>query len=216
MDANRRLSVVLADELGMVRDGLSAICEATLRYRVVAHCADGAEALRAVTAQTPDFAVLDLGLPKMYTLEVVRRLTAERVRTRFVVTASRGDRKTALEALRAGAGAFVLKSGPARHLLDAFEQVLAGGAYVSPVLESFLPGSPESTGDPLDALSAREHQVFTLLVDGARARDIAERLDLSPKTVDTYRASLMRKLDIHDLAGLVKFAIERRQTVGRG
>jgi DNA-binding NarL/FixJ family response regulator len=100
-------------------------------------------------------------------------------------------------------------------LLEAFEQVLDGGIYVSPQLELnkiFGPGQKNSADDPLEMLSAREYQVFTLLVDGIRAKEIAARLELSPKTVDTYRASLMRKLDIHDVAGLVKFAIHRDLT----
>jgi DNA-binding NarL/FixJ family response regulator len=95
-------------------------------------------------------------------------------------------------------------------LLEAFEQILDGAIYVSPQLELakiFSGGNKASPDDPLQALSAREYQVFTLLVDGIRAKEIAARLELSPKTVDTYRASLMRKLDIHDVAGLVKFAI---------
>jgi DNA-binding NarL/FixJ family response regulator len=114
--------------------------------------------------------------------------------------------------------AFLLKTAPASQLLEAFEQILDGGIYVSPQLELnkiFSAGNKASPDDPLQALSAREYQVFTLLVDGVRAKEIAARLELSPKTVDTYRASLMRKLDIHDVAGLVKFAIQRDLTSSR-
>ena len=95
------------------------------------------------------------------------------------------------------------------------EQILDGGIYVSPQLELnkiFGPGQKSAPDDPLEMLSAREYQVFTLLVEGIRAKEIAARLELSPKTVDTYRASLMRKLDIHDVAGLVKFAIQKDLT----
>ena len=114
--------------------------------------------------------------------------------------------------------AFLLKSGPANQLLEAFEQILDGGIYISPELELnkiFVSGSKASSDDPLQALSAREYQVFSLLCDGVRAKEIAARLSLSPKTVDTYRASLMRKLDIHDVAGLVKFAIQKDLTSSR-
>ena len=123
-----------------------------------------------------------------------------------------------VEALRCGVNAFLLKSGPAHQLLEAFEQILEGGIYISPELELnkiFISGSKASSDDPLQALSAREYQVFSLLCDGVRAKEIAARLSLSPKTVDTYRASLMRKLDIHDVAGLVKFAIQRDLTSSR-
>jgi DNA-binding NarL/FixJ family response regulator len=120
-----------------------------------------------------------------------------------------------VEALRAGVNAFVLKSAPLSQLMDAFEQILDGGIYVSPQLELnkiFNATGKTPPEDPLETLSAREYQVFTLLVEGIRAKEIAARLELSPKTVDTYRASLMRKLDIHDVAGLVKFAIQRDLT----
>ena len=107
----------------------------------------------------------------------------------------------------------MLKTGTSTQLLEAFEQILTGGIYVSPELhldKIFAAASRRAeTEDPLESLSSREYQVFSLLIDGIRAKEIAARLDLSPKTVDTYRASLMRKLDIHDVAGLVKFAIQR-------
>ena len=117
--------------------------------------------------------------------------------------------------MRCGVNGFLLKSAPWNQLVEAFDQVLDGGVYVSPELELnriFSPSGKPEPDDPLETLSMREHQVFSLLVEGIRAKEIAARLDLSPKTVDTYRASLMRKLDIHDVAGLVKFAIQRDLT----
>jgi DNA-binding NarL/FixJ family response regulator len=168
-----------------------------------------------IESERPDIAVLDLNLPDLFTLEIVRRVKEAQLPTRIVVLSTRRDRKTVVEALRSGVSAFLLKSGPSHQLLEAFEQVLDGGIYVSPGLELdklFSPGAKTSSADPIESLSAREHQVFSLLVEGIRAKEIAARLELSPKTVDTYRASLMRKLDIHDVAGLVKFAIQRDLT----
>ena len=122
-----------------------------------------------------------------------------------------------MEALRAGADAYLLKDGPSRHLLDAVNFVRDGGVYVSPLLRGAgMFARSEKTAatleDPLAVLSPREVEVFTYLVNGLRAKDIADLLDISPKTVDTYRAGLMRKLNVHDLVGLVKFAIERNLT----
>jgi len=120
-----------------------------------------------------------------------------------------------VEALRAGADAYLLKDGPSRHLLDALSFVRDGGVYVSPLLRGvglFTQSERNATGDPMASLSPREMEVFSSLVNGMRAKDIAELLEISPKTVDTYRASLMRKLNVHDLVGLVKFAIERNLT----
>lgn len=205
-------SILLADDLTLVREGLAALCRAQPQYRVVEQCSDGATALRLIEGRRPDIAVLDLNLPDLFSLELVRKLREAQISTRIVVLSTRKDRKTVVEALRAGANAFLLKSGPAHHLLEAFEQILEGGIYVSPSIELdkiFSSGQRAAPDDPLEALSAREYQVFSLLVEGTRAKEIAARLDLSPKTVDTYRASLMRKLDIHDVAGLVRFAIQR-------
>src|ERR1700689_5318783 len=208
-------SILLADELTLVREGLAALCEAQAGFRVIGQCSAGAVALKLIETERPDIAVLDLNLPDLFALEIVRRVKEAGLTTKMVVLSTRRDRKTVVEALRCGVSAFLLKSGPANQLLEAFEQILDGGIYVSPQLELnkiFGPGQKSSMDDPLEMLSAREYQVFTLLVDGIRAKGTAARRELSPKTVDTYRASLMRKLDIHDVAGLVKFAIHRDLT----
>lgn len=208
----KTFSILLADDLTLVREGLAALCEAQPQYKVIGQVAEGAAALRMIETLKPDIAVIDLNLPDLFALEIVRRVKEARLPTRMVVLSTRKDRKTVVEALRAGVNAFLLKSAPANQLLEAFDQILDGGIYVSPSLELekiFSPSTKNDPEDPLEALSAREYQVFTLLIDGVRAKEIAARLELSPKTVDTYRASLMRKLDIHDVAGLVKFAIHR-------
>jgi DNA-binding NarL/FixJ family response regulator len=206
---------LLADDLTLVREGLAALCDAQPHLRVVGQCSQGAEALRLIEANPPDLAVLDLNLTDLFTMEIVRRVRESGSKTKILVLSTRKDRKTVVEALRCGVSGFILKSAPSSQLLEAFEQILDGSIYVSPQLELnkiFTSNSKSQTEDPLDSLSAREHQVFSLLVEGVRAKEIAARLELSPKTVDTYRASLMRKLDIHDVAGLVKFAIHRDLT----
>ena len=208
-------SILLADDLILVREGLAALCRAQSKYQVVAQCSDGAAALQLIESKRPDIAVLDLNLPGLLTLEIVRKLRAAEISTRIMVLSTRKDRKTVVDAFRAGANAFLLKAEPAYHLLEAFEQILDGGIYISPSLgldKIISSGRRSASEDPVEALSAREYQVFSLLVEGSRAKEIAARLDLSCKTVDTYRASLMRKLDIHHVAGLVKFAIARDLT----
>ncbi|MGH9665110.1 MAG: response regulator [Bryobacteraceae bacterium] len=208
-------SILLADDMTLFREALVALCESGARFRVVAQCSDGTTALRLIQELRPDIALLDLNLQDLFALEIVRRVREENSPTRTVVLSTRRDSKMVVEALRAGASGFLLKSGPASQLLEAFAQIREGGVYISPLLEmdQILASSRSKSGcDPLESLSAREHQVFSLLVEGVRAKEIAARLTLSPKTVDTYRASLMRKLDIHDVAGLVKFAIQRNIT----
>ena len=132
----------------------------------------------------------------------------------YVTVMVRGETGAVNAAVRAGADAYLLKDGPSRHLLDALQYVRDGGVYVSPLLRGagFFAKPDKTQDDPMALLSPRELEVFSQLVNGARAKDIAERLEISPKTVDTYRASLMRKLKVHDLVGLVKFAIERNLT----
>jgi DNA-binding NarL/FixJ family response regulator len=203
-------SILLADDLTLVREGLAALCLAEPDLRVVGQCSEGVEALKLIEANRPDLAVLDLNLPDLHTLELVRRVREANLPTRIVVLSTKRDRKTVVEALRCGVNGFLLKSAPWTQLMEALDQVLDGGIYISPEIEWNKILSSSGNGemeDPLESLSAREHQVFSLLIEGLRNKEIASRLELSPKTVDTYRASLMRKLDIRDLAGLVKFAI---------
>lgn len=215
MNGSRTATLLIADQLVLVREGLASLCEASARFQVVAQCSDGEQALALIVKLNPDLAILDCDLGKLYVLEVVRKARQLGSSTKVIVLSGRSDRKSALEALRGGASGFLLKSCLVREMLDALRQVLDGGVYVAPQVgleKIWNTERRKGTADPFDSLSSREHQVFSLLVDGLRAKEIAARLDLSPKTVDTYRASLMRKLDIHDVAGLVKFAITRKLT----
>jgi len=211
-------SILLADDMTLVTEGLAALCRAQPAFRVVGQCSEGVSALKVIETDRPDLAVLDLNLPELHTLGLVRRVRDANLPTRIVVLSTKRDRKTVVEALRCGVNAFLLKSAPWNELVEAFDQVLDGGIYLSPDVElnKLLTSNGSGGGeDPLECLSAREHQVFSLLIEGLRNKEIASRLELSPKTVDTYRASLMRKLDIHDLAGLVKFAIRWDLTTAR-
>lgn len=209
----RPIEVLIADELTLVREGLAALCTSLGGYRVVAQVSSAASALAEIQHLQPAIALLDMGLSDLAATEVIRRVRDKGIRTRCAVVSARKDRKTVLEVLRTGACGFLLKSSTAEQMSEALTQFCQGGIYVSPqieVMSLFCDGNGRGDlEDPLDQLSSREYQVFSLLVEGIRAKEIAARLALSPKTVDTYRSSLMRKLDIHDVAGLVKYAIQR-------
>jgi DNA-binding NarL/FixJ family response regulator len=213
------VKLLLAHETRLVREGIAAICERTLNCQIVGHCSDGPEALETIRANHPDFAFLDWSLPRLFALEIARQVREANLPTKVAVLGARADRRTVQDAVRAGVSAYLLKSGPAEQIREAVDCVRQGGIYISPLLD----GADISTGnkpaseplDPFETLSPREFQVFSMLVDGVRAKEIAARLRLSPKTVDTYRASLMQKLEIYDLAGLVKFAIQRSFTTER-
>ena len=213
MKAPKKASVLLADEQTLFTESLARVCEETQRYRVVGHCRDGRSAVRMIRSAKPDIAVLDLGLPKMYALAVVQEVRQPGFTPKIVILSMRRDRKSVLESLRTGANGYVLKSDPLNCLLDALREVLGGSIYVSPQFklgEIFSTGGDVPSQKPYEQLSTREHQVFTLLVQGLRSKEIADQLDLSPKTVNTYRSNLMIKLNIHDLPGLVKFAIRKK------
>ncbi len=216
METVAKSSLLIADEFSLVRDGIAQLCESTGHYEIAGLCADGVHALEAISRVAPDIALIDYHLPRLFSLELVRQLREHGATAKVLMLSARGDRKMALECLRSGANGFLLKSAEPPELFEALSRVLSGSIYVSPELQFekvFLAPSHRSRPqDPVESLSSREYQVFQLLVDGVRAKDIASRLNLSPKTVDTYRASLMRKLDIHDVAGLVKFAIQRDLT----
>ena len=205
--------VLVAGEQILLVEGLATLCNTIPGCSVVAQSASGQQALSDIQRAAPDIALIDLDLTDLLTVEVIRQVRAGDSKTRCAVLSARKDRKTVLEVLRSGACGFILKSSTRQQLAEAFQHILQGGIYVSPTIEMaslVAETSPaRRNSDPLDTLSSREYQVFTLLVDGVRAKEIAARLSLSPKTVDTYRSSLMRKLDIFDLAGLVKFAIQR-------
>jgi DNA-binding NarL/FixJ family response regulator len=207
-------TVVLADDHAIVREGIAALCTSH-GMSVLGQVADGGAAVEMIEELKPDFAILDLHMPRVTGVEAIRRLrTAGSTVKLMILSISRED-GTVMEALRAGADAYLLKDGPGRHLLDAISFVRDGGVYVSPMLRGaglFTKAGQSPPEDALAGLSPRELEVFSYLVNGLRAKDIADLLEISPKTVDTYRASLMRKLNVHDLVGLVKFAIERNLT----
>ena len=187
---------------------------------VLGEAADGNAAMELIQSLQPEFAILDLHMPGFTGVETIRKLKSENCRTKLMILSISRAKTAVMEALRAGADAYLLKDGPWRHLMDAVNFVRDGGVYVSPLLRGaglFTKTDKGGWGeDPLASLSPREMEVFSYLVNGLRAKDIADLLEISPKTVDTYRASLMRKLNVHDLVGLVKLAIERNLTSTSG
>ena len=197
--APKTYSILLAHPLRLVREGLAALCQRQPQYCVVKECSEGASALRLIESSKPDIAVLDLSLQDLFTLEIVRKVRLAQTQTRIVVLSARKDRKTVVEVLRSGANAFLHKSDSGRQFVESLNQILDGGIYISPSLDLqkiFSPRHTAAHADPFATLSPREYQVFSLLVEGTRPKEIGARLGLNPKTIDTYRVNLMRKLGI--------------------
>jgi DNA-binding NarL/FixJ family response regulator len=211
MPDTRPISVVFADDHEVIREGLVALYSSNPELRVVGQCSDGVSALEMIQSLRPDVAIIDLEMPKLHGLELIRQLRHLRHPTKLVVLSMSRDEQTASEALRAGADGYLPKDSPPRHVLAAIHHTIDGGVYISPLLPSDLLSSErnrDATNNPLRLLSERERQVFNYLVRGIRPKQIASFLNISPKTVDTYRASIVRKLGVENVVELVKFAIK--------
>jgi DNA-binding NarL/FixJ family response regulator len=207
------VEILIAEELGLVREGLAAICNSISGFHVAAQVGTAAAALAEIERLKPGVALLDLSLSDIAVTEVLHSVQDRKLPTRCVVLSVRIDNRTIVEALRAGASGFVLKTATSAQMAEALNGIVGGVTYLSPeidvmsVLVDKKQGSVDT--DPMESLSSREFQVFSMLVEGIRPKEIGARLSLSPKTVDTYRSSLMRKLAIDCIAGLVRFAIQR-------
>ena len=213
LQANPKISIVFVEELALYREGLTSLFHSHPEFDLLGSACSGLGLVDLLVKQPADLGLIDLHLSDIHAFEVVRRARSLGVETKLMVLASRADPRTATEAIRGGAQGMVLKSGNSAQLVEACRQVMSGAVYIDPRVElaqTLTNVVRKDPADPLEALSSREHQVFSLLIEGVRAKEIAARLAVSPKTVDTYRASLMRKLNIHDVAGLVKYAIQRQ------
>ena len=209
MEPTKPITLVLADDHGILREGIAAFCASRPDLKILGQSSDGAEAVELILALKPDFAVLDLNMPKVNGLDVIRRVRQAKSETKLVVLSISRDENVIREIFRSGANGYLLKDGPARHLFDAINYIQDGGQYLTPLIRRESIDTKRETRDSLSLLSKREYEVFSFLVDGMRPKDIAKMLEISPKTVDTYRANIMRKLEVDGIAGLVRFAIQR-------
>jgi DNA-binding NarL/FixJ family response regulator len=210
-DQPKPTTLVLADAHPIIMEGVTALCAARADVEVVAQCTNGAEAVEAVLTLNPDVAVLDLHMPVMSALEAARRIRQAGSPARILVLAMSRDEKVIRELFAGGANGYLLKDAPARHLFDAIGYVLDGGQYLTPgISRDVIQPADERTG-PLALLGRREWQIYSYLVEGKRPHEIASLLNISPKTVDTYRSNIVRKLEVEGTAGLVRFALERNR-----
>ncbi len=206
------IRLVLADDHVLVRQGLRTLLEGA-GFVVVGEATDGREAVRLVLAENPDVAVIDISMPQFNGLNAALELTRTCPRTRLIVLTQHDEPQYVAEALRCGAKGYVLKSQAARDLVRAIEDVWRGEVSLSPGVASAVAEAYVSRGNGGgDGLSVRERQVLQLIAEGHSTKAIATRLGISAKTVESHRSKLMRKLDIHDTAGLVRYAIRRGVT----
>jgi DNA-binding NarL/FixJ family response regulator len=207
-------TILLADDHQVVRHGLRSLLEGEPGFSVAGEAADGLEAAELVDRLKPDILVLDLMMPGLNGLEVIRLARRRSPRTRVVVLSMHADEGYVFEALQNGAAAYVLKSASAAELTNAMREVMAGRRYLSHPLsergiEVYAAKTRGGTLDVYDTLTTREREVLQLAAEGRGNPEIATRLAISVRTAETHRANLMRKLGLHNQTELVRDALRR-------
>jgi len=205
------IRVLIADDHALVRAGLRALLDSIPDTQVVAEASDGCEALRLTKEHQPDIVLLDIAMPRLNGLEAAARLHRECPQVHVLILSMHANEEYVLRALRAGAAGYLLKDADAGELELAVRAVSRGERYLSPpvskqVIDDYLLRLGQATS-PLDRLTPRQREVLQLVAEGYTSREIAQLLHISIKTVEAHRAQLMERLNIRDLAGLVRFAI---------
>jgi DNA-binding NarL/FixJ family response regulator len=205
------IRIVLADDHALVRAGVRSLLASIAGVEVVAEARDGHEVIALVEKWRPRLVLMDIAMPGLNGLEATARLSKSHPETAVIILSMHAAEEYALQALRAGAAGYLLKDADLSELELAIAAVARGQTYLSPAMSKHLVTDYRrrlaEQPDPLDRLTPRHREVLQLLAEGQTTKDIAARLKLSVKTVETHRAQLMDRLDIHDLAGLVRFAI---------
>jgi two-component system response regulator NreC len=207
-EAVEPITVVLADDHELVRDGIRMVLEAEPDIEVVAQAGDADTAARYVLGHKPTILVLDLSMPGPPSLDVMPRMIESSPETSVIVVTMQDEPAFARKALQAGAKGFVVKQAAARELVTAIRSVLAGQTYINPNLGARLAAEPDAPDGPPDDLTPREIEVLGLLALGYMNPEIADKLVLSVRTVETHRANIHRKTKITTRAELIAYAID--------
>lgn len=210
----KMITVVLADDHHVVRRGIRALLEAEPDIKVTGEAGTGVEAVQYVQQLKPDVLVVDLMMADMSGLLVIRQARKKSPKTAALVLSMYGNDCYVVEALQAGAKSYVLKDCPPEELLRAVREVAAGHRYLAPPLsdraiEAYLVRSEESKLDPYDMLTTREREVLHLAAQGLTGAQTAEKLCISPRTVESHRSRLMQKLGLRNRAELIHYAIRQ-------
>lgn len=210
-----RLRILLADDHTIVRQGLRKVLEERSEWEVVAEAADGREAVRLAEQYRPDVAILDVAMPLLNGIEATRQIKRRLPDTRVLVLSMHADEAYVTQILQAGATGYLLKDSADVDLLQAVEEAANGRSFFSPaiaraMLEDYRrQATDKGTGNRYDLLSEREREIFQLIAEAKTNKEIAALLSVSPSTVETHRAHIMEKLDVHSAAEIVLYAVRR-------
>lgn len=197
----------------MVRESLVAVLRAEPDVEVVAQAADGLEAVALAERTRPDIVIVDLSMPRLGGLEVVRRLRELLPQTRVLVLTMHQEDEYVLQAVRAGASGYLVKDSAAHELVEAVRRLHAGRAHFGPqaarALAEQMQNPERDAGDPYGTLTSREREVFHLIAEGLTTKEIARRLDISVKTAENHRGRVLDKLGVRNTAELVRYALRR-------
>lgn len=210
-----RLRILLGDDHTLMRQGLRKILEEQPDWEVVAEASDGRDAVRKTTALLPDLAILDIGMPLLNGIEATRQIVRRFPDIRILILSMHAAEPYIIQALKAGARGYLLKDTADTELIRGVAAIAAGKSFFSPsvakvMLDDYVRHlADKGIVDRFDTLSEREREVFQLVVEGHTNKEIADVLHVSPVTVETHRAHILQKLDIHNMAELVLYAVRR-------
>lgn len=212
-NGENKTNILIVDDHPLIKQGLTSVLEREDDFVVAGYAKNSAEAMQAVKFLKPDMVILDISLDGENGLELIKDMKIRHGDVNIIVLSMHDEGLYAERALRAGAKGYVMKHEAAENLIDAIRRVLSGEVYTSErmaakMVKRFIGGRQDEDGSPLDRLSDRELEVFQLIGQGNGTRQIAEKLYLSVKTIETYRAHIKEKLDLTDAPELLRYAIE--------
>ncbi len=209
----KKIRILIADDHPIVREGISAKLSKEPHYVVVGEASDGMEALKKVSQLKPDIVIMDIMMPLMDGILATEHIKKSTPQIKVIILSMHKRQEYALRAFQTGADGYVLKENASKEIVNAIKSVFGGKRYICPSIahylaEEYIQSSKVNSFNPFDSLSLREKEVLRLLAEGKKNKEIADILFITNYTVKTHRHNIMQKLAVHDLASLVRFAIQ--------